>query len=184
MSREVSFHVAGTPSPKGSMRAFTMRYGDGRVGARVEADNVKKARPWIARVTDAARQALDARAAFRGEALRIECVFALARPAGHFGTRGLRASAPNAPLTKPDLDKLARQIGDCLKGICYDEDSRIVQFVSSKVYAGDAQTTGVAVWLRPVNAGEVFAAEVRYTSLAGGGQRQPELGAGEHTNGG
>jgi crossover junction endodeoxyribonuclease RusA len=175
-SRQIAFHVAGTPAPKGSMRAFTMRFRDGRVGARVEADNVKTARPWIALVTDAARQALGERPPFQGEALNLECVFALARPAGHFGKRGLRPGAPLAPQTKPDVDKLARQVGDALKGLLYDDDSRIVEYLAVKVYAGDAQATGAAVWLRPAAVHEVMAAEVRYTSLAGGGARQPALG--------
>ena len=174
-AREIAFHVAGTPAPKGSMRAFTVPLRNGGVAARVIPDNRPQARSWIALVVDAARQALDGRPPFQGEALRLECVFALARPGGHFGKRGLRPGAPLAPTTKPDVDKLARQLGDALKGLLYDDDARIVQYWPTKVYASDAQSTGVAVWLRPVDAAEVFAAEVRYTSLAGGGQRQPEL---------
>lgn len=174
-AHEVAFHASGTPAPKGSVRAFTVRFRDGRVGTRVEQANIQTARSWIALVVDAAARALAGRPPFAGQALRLECVFALARPAGHFGKRGLRPGAPVAPATKPDVDKLARQVGDALKGICYDDDARIVEYVAAKVYAGDAQATGASVWLRPADPAEVFAAEQRYASLAGGGLRQPGL---------
>jgi hypothetical protein len=176
--REVAFHAIGTPAPKGSVRAFAVPLRNGKFTARVIPDNRPQSRSWIALVVDAARAALGTHPPFLEEALRLECVFALQRPAGHFGKRGLKPGAPTAPHRKPDVDKLARQVGDALKGLLYDDDARIVQYFALKVYAGNAQPTGVAIWLRPVDAAEVMAAELRYTSLAGGGQRQPELATG------
>jgi crossover junction endodeoxyribonuclease RusA len=184
--RQVAFHVAGQPAVQGSKRAWVpldkngnpFRRPGGSVVVNVIEDS-KSTRPWRALVNDAARGALAGGAPFRREALRLECVFALARPKGHYTARGtLRPSAPIAPAVKPDYDKLVRAIGDSLKGVLYDDDSRIVHSVTSKVYAADAQSVGVAIWLRAVDAAEVMAAELRYTSLAGGGQRQPELATG------
>lgn len=177
--RGISFHVAGTPAPKGSVKAFAIPgRGGGKWQARVIPDNRPQSRSWIALIVDAARAARGERPLFVGEALRLECVFALQRPSGHFGKNGLKPSSPRSPAVKPDVDKLARQVGDALKGLLYDDDSRIVQYFALKVYAGTAQPTGVSIWLRPVDGAEVMAAELRYTSLAHGGDRQPELAQG------
>lgn len=167
MSRVIAFHVAGTPAPKGSMRAFTVPLGGGRVGARVIPDNRPQSRAWIALVADAARQARGEGDLFVGVPLRLEAVFALARPAGHYGKRGLKPGAPIAPAGKPDADKLARQVGDALKGVLFDDDARIVQYHADKVYALEGQATGLALWLWPVTLLEVTAAQDRYASLAG-----------------
>ena len=39
------------------------------------------------------------------------------------------------PATKPDLDKLVRSVGDALKGLAYEEDSRIVDIDARKRFA-------------------------------------------------
>lgn len=39
------------------------------------------------------------------------------------------------PATKPDLDKLVRSVGDALKGLAYEEDSRIVDILACKRFA-------------------------------------------------
>ena len=38
------------------------------------------------------------------------------------------------PNVKPDIDKLARGILDALDGICYDNDSKVVELQLRKVY--------------------------------------------------
>jgi Holliday junction resolvase RusA-like endonuclease len=63
--------------------------------------------------------------------------FKLARPGGHWHPTkgGLKPSAPAAPRSKPDVDKLARTTLDALTGIAFDDDSRIVDLVTRKRYA-------------------------------------------------
>jgi crossover junction endodeoxyribonuclease RusA len=67
--------------------------------------------------------------------LRISIQFRLSRPAGHYGKKGIKPKAPPWPSKKPDLDKLLRSTKDSLKGIVYDDDSRIVRVDAEKIYA-------------------------------------------------
>jgi Holliday junction resolvase RusA-like endonuclease len=46
---------------------------------------------------------------------------------------------------KPDLDKLQRVIGDALEGVLLTNDSRIIEWQCSKVYAGVGESEGVDV---------------------------------------
>ncbi len=52
----------------------------------------------------------------------------------------VKASAPKLPTTAPDLDKLCRSIGDALAGICYLNDSQIVDLHVSKFYGESFRT--------------------------------------------
>jgi Holliday junction resolvase RusA-like endonuclease len=66
----------------------------------------------------------------------VTIVFRIARPGGHWAKRGgVKPSAPTAPHSKPDIDKLARSTLDSLTGIVFDDDSRIVRLTLDKVYA-------------------------------------------------
>jgi Holliday junction resolvase RusA-like endonuclease len=89
------------------------------------------------------------RAPFSDVALSVVIVFGLERPMGHYGTGKnggvLRASAPIAPSFKPDIDKLTRTTLDAMQGPVFDEDSRIVHLVASKVYAAAACETGAVI---------------------------------------
>jgi Holliday junction resolvase RusA-like endonuclease len=128
--------VLGTPAPKGSNRAMVR---GGRAvfipgGSKV---NAGKLRGWDANVRQRAAEALGERTEplFVGKAMSVEITFRLARPAGHWGKRGLKPSAPLTPATKPDIDKLARSTLDSLIGAVFDDDSRIVRLVVDKQYA-------------------------------------------------
>jgi Holliday junction resolvase RusA-like endonuclease len=98
-------------------------------------------RSWDQAVRFEANQAVRGSSAplFVDVALRISFTFRIARPAGHWGAKGLKPSAPRWPKTKPDWDKLARATCDSLKGTVYDDDSRIVASETMKVYADPGQ---------------------------------------------
>ncbi len=134
----VRLDVVGRPAPKGSSRAFVIPGTNRAVVAPSGSPQNKAAlRSWDQAVRLAANEAVRALAAppFVDVPLKVEIVFRMARPAGHWGKTGLRGSAPAFPTTKPDLDKLTRATADSLKGTVYDDDSRIVVLAVSKVYA-------------------------------------------------
>jgi Holliday junction resolvase RusA-like endonuclease len=82
-------------------------------------------------------------------AIAVELIFRMARPAGHWGKKGLRPKAPYWPATKPDADKLARATLDSLTGILFDDDSRIVELSVLKRYAAPGQE-GASITVREV----------------------------------
>jgi Holliday junction resolvase RusA-like endonuclease len=143
----IRFTVLGHPQAKGSKRALPT---GGRVGARpVLVDSNRRARPWAALVTDAARQA-HAGALIRG-AVRLELVFYFARPQGHYGTgrnKGqLRASAPARMVVAPDVDKLARCALDALTGVLLADDRQVTELLAAKAYAdGGPERLEVILW--------------------------------------
>ncbi len=133
----IVIEVLGTPAPKGSARAF---YKAGMKRAVIVKDNDARQRSWESNVRFEAQQAArrnDEQAPmFVDKPLVVVIEFRLARPAGHWAKRGgLKASAPTAPATKPDADKLARSTLDALTGAVFDDDSRIVELVVRKRYA-------------------------------------------------
>lgn len=145
MVREISLEVVGTPKPKGSPKVVTR----GRGGVplpypRVLPDSPETA-SWAAEVGLAARAAMAELPMFVGQALLVRVVFRLVRPAGHFGKRGLKPSAPEYPATKPDLDKLLRNTMDPLEGVVFDGDSRIVAFDARKVYCEPGEVAGALI---------------------------------------
>lgn len=130
----VVVNVHGVPAPKGSMKAFVV----GRVAPRavVTHDNNERTKMWAGLVGEAARAAMVGRVMFRDQAVQVHVEFRLPRPAGHYKPSGeIRRSAPRFPLVKPDLDKLVRATMDAIKGVVFDEDSRIVSIAAGKYYA-------------------------------------------------
>lgn len=129
----IRLHVQGRPAPKGSARAITIG-GHARLVPSSSNANRDAMRAWVGAIRDAAREQLPDRF-FARSPLRVAIVFYVARPKGHYGTRGLKPSAPAFPSVKPDLDKLARCTLDALTGVLWDDDSRIVALNTTKQYA-------------------------------------------------
>jgi Holliday junction resolvase RusA-like endonuclease len=144
----VAFAVLGTPSPKGSMRAFVV----GKVNPRAvithgnDSDGLKL---WSALVAQAARAAMDGRVMFVDRPLVVNVTFYMPRPGGHFTPRGvLKKSAPRFPHHKPDMDKLMRSTWDALTSVVFDDDSRVVSTVTSKLYETVEQPRGALITVR------------------------------------
>jgi crossover junction endodeoxyribonuclease RusA len=114
----VEFTIPGTAIPQGSKTVFN--------GRAVEAN--KKLRPWRKVVTAAATDALAGRPGF-DTAVTAIIDFYLPRPKTVLRLR---------PTVKPDLDKLARALGDGLtdSGLIRD-DALIVCLSAAKWYADD-----------------------------------------------
>src|SRR5438132_14227085 len=101
------FDMVGLPVAQGSMRAFPLK--SGRYA--LHATNAKRLKPWRLELKTAAAAALNGDGPFASK-VRLELDFHFPRPAGHFGKRGLRPSAPPWMFRRPDLDKLARAVLD------------------------------------------------------------------------
>ncbi|HYR17877.1 MAG TPA: RusA family crossover junction endodeoxyribonuclease [Myxococcales bacterium] len=69
----------------------------------------------------------------------------LARPAGHYGKRGLRPSAPECPCGRPDWDNLAKLVSDALNGVAYRDDGQIVAATMRKRYTEEAPAWVISV---------------------------------------
>jgi len=98
-----------------------------------------EAKDWKRTVQAFAQQAMEGQRLADGP-LKVNMTFYLSRPQGHYGTRGLRPSAPAFPAVKPDVLKLARSTEDALTGIVWVDDARIVFEQLSKVYSVDGKT--------------------------------------------
>lgn len=162
----VEFFVAGQVAAKGSLRPFTFRGKDGKTHVRM-AEQLTKTKPWLACVTAAAHVAMAGRPRFEQQPLHVTAVFGFTRPKSHYGARGLKSGAPLAPLSPPDLDKLQRAIGDALKGVVFDDDSRIVLWSPAKVFVQAGASTGALVRIEPVEAFDVLSAGDFYRAAQG-----------------
>jgi len=145
----LDFEVIGQPSPQGNHR--TSRY-----GAIYETS--KNHKPWRDSVVVAAKAAA-IRCNWRvAPARSIGCVmtFRFQRPEKHYrGGRFAHLLKPNAPrfkATAPDLDKLARAIGDALKAAdVIADDARIAHIEATKVYVGKGDWTGALISIYPLD---------------------------------
>ena len=121
----ITFTAYGTPIPQGSTKAF-MR--PGMKFPIVTADNAKT-KPWRQAIVDACRSLLAGRQPLEGP-VEVRVVFYLPRP----------KSAPKRitePSKKPDLDKLARALGDAMTtaGVWRD-DAQVISTLARKAFAG------------------------------------------------
>ena len=137
-SMRFEFFVAGEPKPKGSKRAFVIP-GTNRAivtDKPTAKGGEQRLKAWNTAVTDAAREALGVH-----ERITVPCTvamtFYLARPAGHFGAKGVKGSAPRHHGTKPDPDKLSRSTLDALKVGMLVDDSRVWDLHVIKRFVGD-----------------------------------------------
>ncbi len=124
--------VYGEPAPQGSKRAFVR----GRRAVLVESSN--KVKPWRAAVVAAARGCK----CIHGPVV-VDICFSLPRPKA--------AKDRTEHAVKPDLDKLARAVGDALTDAhVIDDDSRIVAFGHlAKRYIGDRSPHTLPALTRP-----------------------------------
>jgi Holliday junction resolvase RusA-like endonuclease len=131
---ELTFTVYGIAQPGGSKTAF--RTASGKTIVR---DSNKNVGEWKRVVSQAAGLVMARRLGLFEGAVALECVFFLPRPKSHHGTRGIRASAPAAPIGRPDALKLGRGTEDALKGIVLRDDSQVVRITCEKRYGEPAR---------------------------------------------
>ena len=116
----IEFEVFGRPAPQGSKTIMR--------GRLVESSKYLPA--WRKAIAEAATEAQAETGFFSDQPLAVSVIFFLPRP------KTVKRSLPTAP---PDLDKLARAIGDSCTGILYNDDAQIVEMNLSKLYADDRE---------------------------------------------
>ena len=142
MTNEICFFAAGRPAAQGSKR----HVGDGRL-----IESSRQVGPWRDTVRRAAVEAMADRPPIEGPVYLVQ-VFALPRPKSHYGTGRnsgrIKRGAPHRPPVRPDLDKLARAVGDALTGVCYRDDAQVVNLCAAKYYvmpSGRLSAPGVEI---------------------------------------
>ncbi len=158
----ISFFIPGDPASKGSKRGFVR----GGKAIMVEMSG-EKLKSWNRSVYESACAEMQRVPTFKGlpatfidTALDVSLTFAIRRPSGHYGSKGLKATAPRYPLSKRlDVDKLARSTLDAMTGIVFDDDGHIDRLVVVKLYAEREQPTGCLVRIQPVLGFDTYASQ-------------------------
>lgn len=140
------------PVSKGSMSAFVIRKGK-HAGRAVVTDSHSTAlKPYEAELrnlvyTECKRRALPCGV---DQAFEVVQVFFLSRPTSHYCTDKIRVrdSAPLYPLSRPDLDKLARAAMDALSRVIVGDDGCVSRIIAEKRYADAKHPPGVHLTVR------------------------------------
>jgi Holliday junction resolvase RusA-like endonuclease len=141
--RTVTLRVIGIPQPKGSTRAFLPK---GSTRPIVTTDN-PGIREWQ-RAIVAVAQTLN-EPPFEG-AVAVALLFRFPRP----------KSKPRRivhHVTRPDLDKCVRCVGDALQGVLFADDAAIVALHARKQYAPEGTAPGVEIEIHDLPAIDVTA---------------------------
>ncbi len=175
----VSFTVYGVAQPAGSKRAFVSP----KTGRAHVTDAAKGSRAWKQEVRSAAIHSLDGEPApqpcpLLDGPLSLAVTIYLPRPQGHYGSRGLRPSAPTYPTVRPDVTKLLRGIEDALTGIIWRDDAQIVYQKASKHYGEPARVEVTVVPGAGIVSDRESAATDRAGAVSGDTRRGDDGGAG------
>ncbi len=121
----ISFVVYGIPVPQGSTKAFIPK---GWKRPIVTHDSART-KPWRQSIIDATLDKMAGLAPIEGP-IELRVTFYLPRP----------KSAPKGvtePAKLPDLDKLARAVGDALTAAgVWRDDGQVVSLIARKLFAG------------------------------------------------
>ena len=141
----ISFFAAGIPKGQPRPRAFARKFGN-TYSARVYDPGT--AEGWKAQVALAAKASLYGVFPLPGP-LGVSLAFYMPRPKGHFGKKGLKASAPSFPTGKPDVDNLAKAVLDALTQVgMWVDDAQIITLMVSKHYG---QKTGCQIQIEELS---------------------------------
>jgi Holliday junction resolvase RusA-like endonuclease len=136
----IAFTVYGVAKPGGSKSGFY----NAKAKRVIITDASKGAKPWKAEVSAAAQTAMLAQSVTSNGVLvdgplAVAFTFVVTRPRHHFGKSGILPSAPDLPVARPDVLKLARAVEDACTGIVWRDDAQIVRETLSKVYGEPAR---------------------------------------------
>ena len=127
----MAFQVFGDPVPQGSKRAFVVKN-----RAVVVDDNKAPLRSWRSAIVDAARAELNGEAPDIGP-VRVTLMFFLRQP---------QRPKAGVPITKPDVDKLARAVLDGMTDAgVFRDDSQVTTLTVRKRYTTEAPCVRVFV---------------------------------------
>lgn len=116
-------------------------------GKTVITEDNKRSKDWRASVVHEAHMAIEGQ--LLDGPLVLQVKFWMPRPKSHFRkTGGLTKSAPMFPTGKPDVTKLMRSTEDALKGVCWRDDSQIIDQYGCKRYANSDKSAGAEITVR------------------------------------
>lgn len=133
----VVFNVFGMPAPKGSTRSWAFKRKDGRLGTSTTNAN-PRTWEWEAMIAKEAAAVRDLFYMAGKVPIHIDVVFYFPKP-------------PSTPkkvankMTKPDLDKLIRCVGDALNGVLYDDDAQVVAINARKKFVAEGAAVGAHI---------------------------------------
>lgn len=82
--------------------------------------------------------------------VQVDIVATFARPKSHRTSKGgLRRGAPSCYTSKPDVDNLAKMVGDALNGVLWKDDAQIVKCTVLKLWG---EQPGLRVVVQEVRA--------------------------------
>jgi Holliday junction resolvase RusA-like endonuclease len=133
----ITFVVVGLPAPQGSKR---------HVGNGVMVESSKAVKPWRQDVKHAALLKVP-NGWDRSGAMALTVSFRFRRPKGHYGTRGLKPSAPvwNVSGRCGDLSKLVRATEDALTGVVWDDDRQVTTTAACKRWCIGEEPAGAVI---------------------------------------
>ena len=113
----IEFSVDGVPVPQGSMKVINghVLHSQGSALAVWRSSIALSARLAWAKPVDGA--------------VGVEVIFRVRRP---------KTVKRDYPTVAPDLDKYVRGLLDALTGICYNDDSQVIDINAKKVYSDQA----------------------------------------------
>ena len=139
----LSFVAFGIPQPQGSAKAFMPKGGRFPI---VTSDN-KHLKGWRQLVAEAASAALRGHGQMADGPVTVTATFYLPRPKS-LGKKS------KAHVTRPDVDKLARSIGDALTGVVFRDDAQIVGLHVQKCYAASSASPRAEVTVAELEQGD------------------------------
>lgn len=152
----VSFHVRGTPMPKGS----TVKMPGGAYVPAGTTTSRARMGQWREDVRHEAQKAMTGQSPFTG-AVRLFVDFALMPPR----TTIRKYQWGWLPHTRqPDADKLLRMVCDALTGVVWVDDSQACVVAVNKHYAWDG-ITGAIITVDPITDEDAQRAAVARTAL-------------------
>jgi len=145
MMPTISFFVQGIPKGQPRPRAFARKIG-GKFVARVYDAGTAEA--WKSNIAVNSKPYIPATPLELP--LMVALRFYMPRPKSHFGKKGLKESAPQIFVHKPDCDNLAKAVLDALTQLGFwKDDCQITTLNIKKRYATYyAGTTGVSIEIK------------------------------------
>ena len=141
---EISFFVAGLPQTQAGMRDVPTKNG----GRALITTGGKDLKPWRKKVKQVAELAKRNTPTLTGP---VEVTYRFVLPMPSTRPVALRRQGIDWSYSKPDLDKLARAIGDSLSDAAvYGDDGQIARSVIAKVVVHDRSLCGVEVVVRQI----------------------------------
>ena len=139
------FVVLGRPQPKGS----TVSFRSASTGSTVTRSSNPRLAGWERAVAIAA---LEARVPMLSGPVEVEIYFRFARPKDHYhrSPKLGYVFCGRAPFyawvnKRNDLDKLLRATFDGMSGVCFEDDSQVVNVKASKVYTQSEECAAIVV---------------------------------------